>query len=169
MMKRVSGHYGRPRGHRLGRASVRHDTSWLPVSRVRGADTSLVVGALPVFLETLASHCRGLPGDELATLDRVLERQLYEIDRADIHAVTGGSDDGFLYSHGFVVALGQDFYHGVIHDPQMAVPYAECEEICYFFAHLYRERFGDFPDTGSGIARESCSNSAGWAPRRPET
>lgn len=55
-------------------------------------------------------------------------------------------------------------YHGVIHDPQVAVPYAESEEICYFFAHLYRERFGDFPDTGSGIARESCSNSAGWAP-----
>ena len=120
-----------------------------------------MVGALPVFLETLASHCRGLPGDELATLDRVLERQLYEIDRADIHAVTGGSDDGFLYSRGFVVALGQDLYHGVIHDPQMAVPYVECEEICYFFAHLYRERFGDFPDTGSGIARESCSNSVG--------
>lgn len=128
-----------------------------------------MVGALLVFLETLATHCRGLSGDELATFDRILERQLYEIDRADIHAATGGSDDGFLYSRGFIVALGQDFYHGVIHDPQMAVPYAECEEICYFFAHLYREQFGDFPDTGSGIARESCSNSAGWAPRRPET
>jgi hypothetical protein len=49
-----------------------------------------------------------LPGDELATFDRILERQLYEIDRADIHAATGGSDDGFLYSRGFVVALGQD-------------------------------------------------------------
>ena len=112
-----------PLGPGIGQA--RHElAARLPGSR---ADTSLVVGALPVFLETLASRCRGLPGDELATLDRVLERQLYEIDRADIHAVTGGSDDGFLYSRGFVVALGQDFYHGVIHDPQMAVPYAECE------------------------------------------
>jgi hypothetical protein len=45
----------------------------------------------------------------------------------------------------------------------MGVPDAECEEMCYFFAHLYRERFGDFPDTGSGISRESCSNQAGWA------
>jgi hypothetical protein len=70
-----------PLGAGIGQA--RHElAARLPGSR---ADTSLVVGALPVFLETLASHCRGLPGDELATLDRVLERQLYEIDRADIH------------------------------------------------------------------------------------
>jgi hypothetical protein len=35
--------------------------------------------------------------------------------------------------------------------------------MCYFFAHLYRERFGEFPETGSGISRGSCSNVAGWA------
>ena len=40
---------------------------------------------------------------------------------------------------------------------------AECEEMCYFFADLYRERFGEFPETGSGISRESCSNTTGWA------
>jgi hypothetical protein len=34
----------------------------------------------------------------------VLERTLYDIDRADIQAVTDGSDDGFLYARGFVVA-----------------------------------------------------------------
>jgi hypothetical protein len=39
----------------------------------------------------------------------------------------------------------------------------QCEEMCYFFAHLYRERFGKFPETGSGISRESCSNATGWA------
>jgi len=67
------------------------------------ADTSVLAGALQAFLGILTGHCRGLSADELISLDRVLERKLYDIDRADIHAVTGGSDDGFLYARGFVV------------------------------------------------------------------
>ena len=125
-------------------------------------DTSAVDGALPVFLGALADRCRALPGGELTSLDRVLERKLYDIDRADIQAVTDGSDDGFLYARGFIVAMGRDFYDAVARDPQVAVLDAECEEMCYFFAHLYRGRFGEFPQTGSGISRESCSNAAGW-------
>jgi Protein of unknown function (DUF4240) len=127
------------------------------------ADLSPVDRALPVFLGVLADQCRALPGGELASLDRVLERKLYDIDRADIQAVTDGSDDGFLYARGFIVAMGRDFYDAVAGDPQVAVLDAECEEMCYFFAHLYRDRFGEFPETGSGISRESCSNAAGWA------
>jgi hypothetical protein len=42
------------------------------------------------------------------------------------------------------------------------VPDSECEEMCYFFAHLREERFGDFPETGSGISRESGQNLMGW-------
>ena len=133
-------------------------------ARVPGldADLSAVDGALPAFLGILADQCRTLPGDELTSLDRVLERKLYDIDRADIQAVTDGSDDGFLYARGFIVAMGRNFYDAVASDPQVAVRDAECEEMCYFFAHLYRERFGEFPDTGSGIYRESCSNTTGW-------
>jgi len=126
------------------------------------ADISVVAGALQLFLGILGGHCHELPADALASLDRVVERKLWEIDRADIHAVTGGSDDGFLYSRGFVVAMGREFYDAVAGDPEMGVPFAECEEMCYFFAHLHRERFGDFPDTGSGISRASGSNLTGW-------
>jgi hypothetical protein len=132
-------------------------------ARAPGPDTDLsaVGGALPVFLGTLADQCRELPGGELTSLDRVLERKLYDIDRADIQAVTDGSEDGFLYARGFIVAMGRDFYDAVTGDPQMAVMDAECEEMCYFFAHLYRERFGEFPETGSGISRR-------WSPgQRP--
>jgi Protein of unknown function (DUF4240) len=129
----------------------------------RGADVSAVDGALPVFLGALADQCRALTSGELTSLDRVLERKLYDIDRADIQAVTDGSDDGFLYARGFIVAMGRDFYEAVVGDPQVAVPDAECEAMCYFFAHLHHERFGEFPETGSGISRESCSNPAGWA------
>lgn len=134
------------------------------VSRSRGQAAGLagIEGALPVFLDALRGLCQGLPGRELVSLDRVLERKLYDIDRADIQRVTDGSDDGFLYARGFVVAMGQRFYDAVASNPDMAVPCAECEEMCYFFAHLYRERFGGFPDTGSGISRESCSNPSSW-------
>lgn len=79
------------------------------------------------------------------------ERKLREIDRAGIHAVTGGSDDGFLYARGFIVAMGREFYGAEADDPEMAVPDAGCEELCYFFAYLREERFGDFPEAGSGI------------------
>jgi hypothetical protein len=126
-------------------------------------DISAVEGALPVFLGALADQCRAWPGGEVTSLDRVLERKLHDIDRADIQAVTDGSDDGFLYARGFIVAMGRDFYDAVAGDPQVAVPGAECEAMCYFFAHLHRERFGEFPETGSGISRETCSNPAGWA------
>jgi len=62
-----------------------------------------------------------------------------------------------------LLAPHREFCDAVTGDPEMAVPYAECEEMCYFFADLYRERFGEFPETGSGISRESCSNATGWA------
>jgi hypothetical protein len=79
-------------------------------NRVRGAlamrapdpdaGLSAVDGALPVFLGALTDECRELTGGELTSLDRVLERKLYDIDRADVQAVTDGSDDGFLYARG---------------------------------------------------------------------
>jgi hypothetical protein len=126
-------------------------------------DASAVEDALPAFLDTLAGQSRDLPGDELTRLDRVLERKLFDIDRADIQAVTHGSDKSFLFARGFTVALGQEFYDAVAAEPRMAVAGAECEQMCYFFAHVFRDRFGNFPDTGSGISRESRSNRAGWA------
>jgi hypothetical protein len=126
------------------------------------ADISILEGALPAFLDILAGCSRGLSPDELTRLDRVVERKLWELDRADVHAVTGGSADGFLYSRGFVVAMGREFCDAVAGDPEMGVRYAECEEMCYFFAHLCDDQFGEFPDTGSGISRESRSNLMAW-------
>lgn len=52
--------------------------------------------ALAVFLNHLAGLSRRLPAGEVASLDRVLERKLYDIDRADIQRVTDGSDDGLF-------------------------------------------------------------------------
>jgi hypothetical protein len=80
-----------------------------------------------------------------------------------VQEVTDGSDDGFLYARGFIVALGKAFYDAVVANPEMAICDAECEEICYLPTHVHEERFGAWPETGSGISRESCTNRAGWA------
>ena len=123
---------------------------------------SVLMDAREGFIASLASQCHELTATELTDLDRVVERKLCDIDSAQLQAVTGGSDDGFLYARGFTVAMGRGFYYAVAVDAQMAVPSAELEAMCYFFAHLCHERYGIFPDTGSGISRESCSNPAGW-------
>lgn len=111
----------------------------------------------PALREQLA----GLPAADLMEFDRVLERKLYDIDRADIHERTDGSDDGFLYCRGFIVGMGRAYYEAVAANPDRAVTDAECEEMCYLSWHLYRERFGDMPP--SGLSRETQSNAAGWA------
>ncbi|WP_017594206.1 DUF4240 domain-containing protein [Nocardiopsis potens] len=126
-----------------------------------GPHLPVVDGALKGFLDNLAAAGRELSSGELTGLDRAAERLLYEIDRADVQEVTDGSDDGFLYARGFILALGRDFYTAVARDPRAAVLDACCEEMAYFFAHLHEERFGSFPVTGSGISRESCSNPQG--------
>ncbi|NYF54811.1 hypothetical protein HDA35_000642 [Micromonospora purpureochromogenes] len=61
----------------------------------------------------------------------MVERKLHDIDREDVHEVTDGSDDGFLYCRGWIVALGRAFYEAVRADPAMAVLDADCEEMCY--------------------------------------
>jgi hypothetical protein len=128
-------------------------------------ETSVLRALLPLLLEILTVRCRRLSCAELVSLDRVAERKLWEIDRADVHAVTGGSSDGFLYTRGFIVAMGREFYDAVADDPEMGemgAPAAECEEMCYFFADLHEDRFGIWPRTGSGISRESGQNIVGW-------
>ncbi|GAA0487079.1 hypothetical protein Ade02nite_11040 [Paractinoplanes deccanensis] len=121
-------------------------------------------GWLEAFLRELTALTTDLNSADLTALDRVLERKLHDIDRADIHEVTDGSDDGFLYARGFIVALGRDFYEAVRHDPAVAVLDADCEEMCYFFAHLHEARFNAWPETGSAISRETGNNLAGWTP-----
>jgi hypothetical protein len=116
--------------------------------------------ALRSFIAALRQQLADLPAEELLAFDRILERKLYDIDRADIHERTDGSDDGFLYCRGFIVALGRRYYEVVRDNPDLAVVDAECEQMCYVSWHLYHERFGEMPS--SGISRATCSNIAGW-------
>ena len=111
--------------------------------------------------DELLATLKKLDKDALLAVDRQLERALYQIDRREIQEVTDGSDDGFLYARGFIVAMGKKFYDAVDASPKKAISDAECEEMCYLPWHLYREKFGEPPS--SPISRESCSNEEGWA------
>src|SRR4051812_10544756 len=117
--------------------------------------------ALDGFVFALQSALERLHQAELLAFDRILERKLYDIDRADIHEHTDGSDDGFLYARGFIVAAGQAYYDAVNRDPSRAMMDLECEDLCYLAARIYLKKFGEMPD--SGISRESVSNPAGWS------
>ncbi len=112
-----------------------------------------VIPALEKLLDELSR-------EDLLAFDRVLERKLYDIDRMDVQEFTDGSDDGFLYARGFIVACGQAYYDAVNMDPSRALMDFECESVCYLSWHLYERKFG--PSPASDISRESCSNDAGW-------
>jgi hypothetical protein len=118
--------------------------------------------ALDEVIPSLRTDLENLSQEDLLAFDRILEKKLYDIDREEVQAVTDGSDDGFLYARGFIVALGKDFYEAVHTDPSKALTDFECEEMCYLSFHIYEEKFGEMPPA-SGISRESCSNQSGWA------
>lgn len=126
------------------------------------SDESLdqVTGALDEVIFALRSQLENLNNEELLAFDRILERKLYEIDRSEIQEFTDGSDDGFLYARGFIVALGKEYYDAVNANPSKAIMDAECEDLCYLSFHLYEEFFGEMPK--SDITRESASNPIGW-------
>lgn len=79
---------------------------------------------------------------------------------AEARSKADGSEEAFL---GALTELCEDMSSTELTDPNTASSDdEELEEMCYFFAHLHHEKFGSWPETGSGISRESCSNAAGW-------
>ncbi|MCB9685186.1 MAG: DUF4240 domain-containing protein [Alphaproteobacteria bacterium] len=125
-------------------------------------DADVVSGALPEVIRRLEEEASAVDAPALIALDRQLERKLFDLDRAELQDVTGGSDDGFLYARGFVVVLGRGVWEAVNRDPERAVQDAECADVCYLPQRVYERRFGSYPGTASGLSRESGSNSGGW-------
>jgi hypothetical protein len=120
-----------------------------------------IVGALDDVIPSLRTSLQELNQEDLLMFDRILERKLWDIDRAEIQKFTDGSDDGFLYARGFIVAAGRDFYDAVNAMPERALTDVECEDMCYLSYHVYVEKFGVMPR--SDITRESASNPSGWS------
>ena len=116
--------------------------------------------ALESVIPAIRKQLNLLSREDLLAFDRILERNLYALDRADIQEQTDGSDDGFLYARGLIVAMGKAYYDAVNTTPSLALMDMECEEICYLSQEVYKESFGTLPP--SEISRESYSNRAGW-------
>jgi hypothetical protein len=125
-------------------------------------DTKAVNRAMEKVVAALRKELSKMTSAELTAIDTVIERKLYDIDRSEIQEVTDGSDDGFLYARGWILAMGEAFYDAVDNDPRVAIMDEECEEMCYLAAHVHEKKFGDWPKTKSKISRESCSNPDGW-------
>ena len=140
-----------------GKATTRRRLAQGKLSQ-EGAEA--LVEALEEVIPVLRLKLDRLPADELLAFDRILERKLYDIDRAEVQEHTDGSDDGFLYARGFIVAAGKGYYDAVNVNPAVALMDLECEEMCYLSWHLFRDKFGEMRP--SRISRESCSNKAGW-------
>ena len=124
-------------------------------------DSADLYGIQKQMLAILTDTLNQLDADELLTFDRILERKLYEIDRADIQEYTDGSDDGSLYCRGFIVSMGQEYYDLIKADPSRALMDVEFEELCYHPHWLYEDKYG--PIAPSDISRETGSNPTGWA------
>jgi Protein of unknown function (DUF4240) len=119
-----------------------------------------LVECLELVIPTLMADLERLSAEDLTAFDRILERKLFEIDRAEVHEHTAGSDDGFLYCRGFIVAAGRGYYDAVNADPSKAMFDLECEDMCFLPSIVYREKFGEMPPPEISI--ESHSNKAGW-------
>lgn len=130
-------------------------------SEDRLAAVSALDKAEPAFLASVREFLSTLSQADLGQWDEHCAQALYAIDTQRIHDVLDGSDDGFLYTRGFVVAQGKKYYELVKSDPETyGVEDAECESFCYIGAHVYNDKFGDWP--GASVSRESCSNAEGW-------
>jgi hypothetical protein len=140
-----------------GKAKARQRLADGKLSEEKAED---LVEAMEEVIPALRGQLDGLSGPDLLAFDRILERKLYDIDRAGVQEYTDGSDDGFLYARGFIVAAGKGYYDAVNARPSIAMMDLECEDMCYLPWHLHEEKFG--PVAASGISRESCSNTAGW-------
>ncbi|MBI3410440.1 MAG: DUF4240 domain-containing protein [Planctomycetes bacterium] len=140
-----------------GKTKVRQN---LAVGKVSEEKAEELLESLEEVIPALRENLSQLSAPDLLAFDRILERKLYDIDRAEIQERTDGSDDGFLYARGFIVAAGKGYYDAVNAKPSVALMNLECEEMCYLSLHIHEEKFGEVPQ--SGISRESCTNKVGW-------
>ena len=114
------------------------------------------------MIDTLRGRLSELEERDLLEFDRILERTLHRLDRRDIHRVVDGSDDGFLYCRGFIVAVGRECFEAVDSDPPRAVTGVWCEPMAYVSMRVMDDRFGADAWTPSEISRESFTNATGW-------
>jgi len=117
-------------------------------------------GSAPQLQQILLNSTKA----EIIAFDELLDEAMYLLDRKDIHAITGGSDDGFEYVRLWMVSQGREHVEAVLQDPAKA-PGQEAEEgneaFGYAARKAYEEKWGEeMPFRQS--KRGSCTNREGW-------
>jgi len=112
--------------------------------------------------EAIEEKLRELSKDDLVKFNHLMEEKLFRLDREEIHQHTDGSDDGFLYCRGFIVGMGERYYHLVNGNPAKATPDAEAESICFVGYQVYLDRFREGFPRPSVYPIASGSNPDGW-------
>ncbi|MBV8253187.1 MAG: DUF4240 domain-containing protein [Chitinophaga sp.] len=92
--------------------------------------------------DCMKTRLLALEKPDLVRFIRILESKLQQIDREEIHFYTDGSDDGFLYSRGFIVGMGEEYFNLIDRHPAYATCCAEAEIISFIGYAAYSENFG---------------------------
>lgn len=93
----------------------------------------------------------------------ILEEKLHHLDRKEIHDVTGGSGDGFLYTRCFIIGMGEQYYNMVDKDPSKAPLDVEGEIFGFAAYDIYEEKFEEECDRNLLHNIETGSNAnGGW-------
>lgn len=111
----------------------------------------------PVFETRLAE----LPMDDLLQFTELHRVNLFTIDRFDIGKYLGGSDDGFLYSRGFVIGLGKESYCRINDNPRLGTLGLESEGFAYMPFTIFSMKY-DVRIMSKDPDYETGSNRLGW-------
>lgn len=94
---------------------------------------------LPRMIKSLETILMEETSARLTAWDYILERRLNCLDNVRVWMCIGGSDDGFLYNRGYVVAVGKGYYDLVRRRPELGGQSSGrgAEEICYLGSHIH--------------------------------
>ena len=114
------------------------------------------------ILDNFSTRLFELNKIDLTAFIHILEEKIYDIDRAEIHDYTDGSDDGFLYCRCFIVAMGQSYYDMIDDCPEKAKMDFEAESFGFIAYEVYERKFKEEFNRYEFHSMESVSNTKEW-------
>jgi hypothetical protein len=76
------------------------------------------------------------PKEDSITFDLRLDEVLERLDREDIHDVSDGSDDGFLYARFWIVSQGREYYEAALANPSTAQDAEDADNEQFYYSAL---------------------------------
>ncbi len=110
------------------------------------------------------------PKEHIIAFELRMGMILHLLDREDIHDVTDGSDDGFLYARCWIISRGRAYCESVLADPSNAVEDEEDNDWLYPAMDAYEALAGEGTWGNASEAHWRAlqipdTNEAGWPSR----